>query len=661
MTSILSSWHELVPSWAEAIWRATWQGGLVIAMVWAICRYWPTLPARWRCWLWRLAFIKMLLCLVWSTPLQLPLLPAANTALPGAIASEPNPSVLKELFPQPALSVLENPKPESTPWGIAEVLMAIWVGGVVLGFVRMMRHWRRTSRMLRCSTNVSSASINETGAELTRLFGLSRAPHIRAITELSTPLVTGLRQSVIMLPQNALAAGASQELRMMLAHELAHLRRADLWWNWLALLTRCLFFFHPLVWLAKRESELAQEMAADAMAVTVGGVHTADYAQLLVEVTAGRLIFPCPDGAIGILGSRRNLKRRISAMKCIAEIPARQTIVAAFCVSTLGLLLLIPWRVVAKEPGTNRPESATTEIPATPHRLEVETPDATAGSASIHTVTVDVNGRYSYDRHAMELGNLVPAIKRDTASGQPIRVLVVAHPKAQVHSIVALLDALKSADITNISLATTPNPLPKTINIDFGPSRPQPSEQVGPAAVGEPGDYWNTVAVAWNSDHTEWDLKFASGESCPTQVRLINLGGCWGNSGGMGVRAPMLDCFNYPVGNQGGNSQVILTEVPPGKYDLYLYGHGIDPLYYGDYTLTVGERPYGRKTTSKRRDAVKNISWVEGSQYVRFRAIQVRPGERMDILIRPGGEVTDRWGRKVSDAMICGLQLVPIK
>ena len=200
---------------------------------------------------------------------------------------------------------------------------------------------------------------------------------------------------------------------------------------------------------------------------------------------------------------------------------------------------------------------------------------------------------------------------------------------------------------------------PETFNVDFGTWRPALSKQVGPAAAGSAGDYWNTVGVPWNNAHIQSDLKFANGQPSPIQVELINLGGGWGNSGQMGVKAPMLDGFNYPANNQGGNSRVILHRVPAGEYQVYLYGHGTAPLYYGDYTLTVGGHNYGRKTTSQQGDAVRNTEWVEGSQYVKFADVTVRKGEPLDILIRPGGQVSDASGRTFADAMICGLQLIP--
>jgi len=203
------------------------------------------------------------------------------------------------------------------------------------------------------------------------------------------------------------------------------------------------------------------------------------------------------------------------------------------------------------------------------------------------------------------------------------------------------------------------NAKPQAFNVAFGGDRP--SEQVGPAAVGKPGDFWNAVVIGFNDHHTEGDLSFANREPSPIEVEMINLGGSWSFHGEMGVKSPMMDYYDYPTGNKGGNSTVILHTVPAGKYYVYIYGHGPNAAYYGDYTLSVGDHEYGRKQTSPKVDAGRYTKWVEGIQYVKFSNVKVGPGEEMEILIRPGGQVSDASGRTFSDAMICGLQLIPVK
>jgi beta-lactamase regulating signal transducer with metallopeptidase domain len=200
---------------------------------------------------------------------------------------------------------------------------------------------------------------------------------------------------------------------------------------------------------------------------------------------------------------------------------------------------------------------------------------------------------------------------------------------------------------------------PQPFNVAFGGDRP--SKQEGPAAVGKAGDFWNAVVIGFNDHHTESDLSFANHDPSPIEVEMINLGGSWSFHDEMAIKSPMMHYYDYPTGNKGGNSTVILHNVPAGRYYVYIYGHGPNAAYYGDYTLSVGDHEYGRKQTSPKVDAGKYTKWVEGIQYVKFSGVKVGEGEQVQILIRPGDQVTDPSGRTFSDAMICGLQLVPMK
>ncbi|MCW3053634.1 MAG: hypothetical protein JWN14_2804, partial [Chthonomonadales bacterium] len=63
----MSLWNEslntFAASWLETLIRACWQGGLALGLVWAVCRLVPRIPAAGRCWLWRLAYLKLLVAL----------------------------------------------------------------------------------------------------------------------------------------------------------------------------------------------------------------------------------------------------------------------------------------------------------------------------------------------------------------------------------------------------------------------------------------------------------------------------------------------------------------------------------------------------------------------------------------------------------------------
>lgn len=62
----------------DALVRSSLQGAVFIGLVWIVCRLFPRLPASIRCGLWWAACLKLLIGLVWVSPVELPLLPAAE-------------------------------------------------------------------------------------------------------------------------------------------------------------------------------------------------------------------------------------------------------------------------------------------------------------------------------------------------------------------------------------------------------------------------------------------------------------------------------------------------------------------------------------------------------------------------------------------------------
>jgi beta-lactamase regulating signal transducer with metallopeptidase domain len=788
MSDLVLRLNELSSPWAGAMWRATWQGGVAIAVVWLLCLLLPKTPARVRCWWWRLALAKLFISLVWATPIPIAVLQAkAIPSSPGRtvsvapISSQAQPPIPVLVPPPQNLATPAAAKPP-VKWNIAARLLTFWSLGIIVGLFGIARQRRSIRQLVRHTDPLGyDHPLPNECARLSEQFGLRAAPEIRVAEDLSSPMLAGFLRPAILFPESFLEDKPPAQLRMMLAHELAHAKRRTLGWAWLTISARVLFFFHPLVWMARKEIALTEEMAADDLTLNLCRLRPADYAGMLVEV-AGRIFSPRQEElVVGVAASHQTLKRRLQAMKYITPISARRFVAAAAIITMIGLPLIVPWRLTAQEslPGlpVTRPNPVVSDDPVglTPARNAGWGKDTTGNGTEVQIV-IDAAGNYHYDGQIISLSELLLKVKIAADTDPKIAVTLFGDQNTPFLVMKELLKAFESSGIKKISLATGappletpntkptasaselqiktfrlqhadpkdvlyelgelfPNPTPsqaghfsvkqlvqvetddrtrsitvaalpdtmpevekiidrldaetaqpqhllrpmvrsQIFDIAFGIWRPAESTQKGAAAAGNDGDYWNAVGVPWNNDHTESDLKFASGQPSPIRAHLVNLGGGWGNSGHMGVKSPMMDAYNYPVNNQGGNSEVILSEVPPGTYDLYIYGHEVDPVSYGDYTLTVGTRSYGRKTTSNKSDAIENTQFVEGSQYVKFGRIEVARTEPINIFIRPGGHlVIGNAGNEIqqtspgqavsapaiSDTVICGLQLIPVQ
>ncbi|MCW3053633.1 MAG: Regulatory sensor-transducer, BlaR1/MecR1 family [Chthonomonadales bacterium] len=389
----MALWNEslnmFASAWLETLIRACWQGGLALGLVWAVCRLVPRIPAAGKCWLWRLAYLKLLVALLWLPTLDLPLLPPADPA-PAAetMASVTSTTVSiraadlsADAMPQAALSF-------ATPTFAGWLLLA-WIGSLLWQSGQIVRQGFAVRKLRRASQPLNGGQLDFWNLSLSRDLNLTHVPQLLSSTATDTPLLIGMIRPCIVLPESLLSTCTADELRLVLAHELAHVQRRDLLWGWLPLLARFVCGFHPLVLLAEREIGMAQEIACDETALHLTGAASAAYGSLLVRVAARFTPrFSRGFGMVGMTESYHTLKRRLSAMKSFPSAPRNYRVAVRFSLCTLGLAALAPWRVAAQTP---MPAPASDSAPTVAAQVTVATAPKTAPVKAQDTTTTTVH------------------------------------------------------------------------------------------------------------------------------------------------------------------------------------------------------------------------------------------------------------------------------
>jgi beta-lactamase regulating signal transducer with metallopeptidase domain len=179
---------------------------------------------------------------------------------------------------------LERPVPPAGPAGRVGPAEA-WLAGAlfslsVLGIGLARMTWiSRRSEPLACGRWRALADETARAYGITRPVLLLRSPH-------PSLLVTwGLLRPEVLLP--ATASGWSEErMRIVLAHELAHVRRGDWAFQMGAELLRALYWFNPLAWIACTRLRRESERACDD-AVLARGVEATEYATELMHLARG--------------------------------------------------------------------------------------------------------------------------------------------------------------------------------------------------------------------------------------------------------------------------------------------------------------------------------------------------------------------------------------
>jgi bla regulator protein BlaR1 len=140
----------------------------------------------------------------------------------------------------------------------------------------------------------------------TRLLAGHRPAASRAAGRLAErPLLAGLARPRIVLPADFERRYDPAEQAAVLAHERVHARRGDLWWNALAALLGCVFWFHPLAGPARRRYLADQELACDSTVLRSGLHAPRTYGNALLKtITTASLPVGCTMQAISPIKER---------------------------------------------------------------------------------------------------------------------------------------------------------------------------------------------------------------------------------------------------------------------------------------------------------------------------------------------------------------------
>lgn len=162
----------------------------------------------------------------------------------------------------------------------------IHVVGVVIGSVLLASKWRWLQRCLRSQKPLDPKTL-ATYRETAMFLGIKQIPQAVFTGDPLPAFSLGFLRPTIVLGRDT--AGLSPErLRLVMAHELAHVRRRDLWVNWLQILVGVCFWFHPMVWILNRQLRRVREKCCDDMVMSLSGVNGRDYADCLLSISRRR-------------------------------------------------------------------------------------------------------------------------------------------------------------------------------------------------------------------------------------------------------------------------------------------------------------------------------------------------------------------------------------
>ncbi|MBE7493573.1 MAG: hypothetical protein HS117_01355 [Verrucomicrobiaceae bacterium] len=249
--------------------------------------------------------------------------PVASFSDESVLAPLPvKPPVLSEMPSQMLLRDVEALP--SASWSNRQWLALGWLSGValVLGLM-LVFHVKLRLRLRRESREPDEETWNLL-RQACDLAGVTRMPRVMESAGCTSPALFGVLRPVILLPADLVRRADAASVRVIFLHELAHLRRRDLWTQIFASLVVAIHWFNPVAWLAARFLRVEAEMAADEKALKrtePAAAHRLGEAVLAfaTRMPAVWALWMTSAALLGISGCQRDLRRRFRALTDVAK------------------------------------------------------------------------------------------------------------------------------------------------------------------------------------------------------------------------------------------------------------------------------------------------------------------------------------------------------
>ena len=172
------------------------------------------------------------------------------------------------------------------PW-----IVLAWICGLVLVSVRMAAGVVRTRQIARRGTSIARSEILARVEVLSSRLGITRAIRVLESVRVDVPLVIGALRPLVVVPVSVVSGISPMQLDMLLAHELAHVRRHDFLVNVVQTLIESFMFYHPGIrWLSERVREERENCCDDIAMLAVGG-DAHEYTAALLALEESRADF----------------------------------------------------------------------------------------------------------------------------------------------------------------------------------------------------------------------------------------------------------------------------------------------------------------------------------------------------------------------------------
>ena len=160
--------------------------------------------------------------------------------------------------------------------------ICLWLGGVVVMLLRLVCVAVGGSSLRRQCEAPDNEQLLTLVKHMRRDIGIARRIPVAVSERISVPGVAGCIWPTLLLPVSMVSGVPTGDLRAILAHELAHIKRYDYLANFCQMVIEAFLFFNPAVWWISKQIRIEREACCDQAGITATG-QAIRYAEILAD------------------------------------------------------------------------------------------------------------------------------------------------------------------------------------------------------------------------------------------------------------------------------------------------------------------------------------------------------------------------------------------
>ncbi len=241
---------------------------------------------------------------------------------------------------------------------VRNIIPFIWILGVCsIGLIMFINNMLFLRRIRKCP-RIKDQHVLSIMDDCKKLMNLPKDINLVEADFVHTPCVFKFTKPFIIIPEKFLEECNLINLKYVLLHELAHIKRKDIFVNYLVSFLSIIYWFNPLIWYGFHKMREDREICSDSLALSVlREEEVISYGYTIIKLAEISLKVPYLPAVAGIINNKSKIKRRITMIKIFKKGSYRLSIIAIAVLIIIGVAFLT---------GANRTKADTKEDTATP-------------------------------------------------------------------------------------------------------------------------------------------------------------------------------------------------------------------------------------------------------------------------------------------------------